>query len=130
MSKTFPFPKKDAQNFDAVFPRLFFCFIAFSGVSQRREFKNTTKKRFEKNRVEKFLPKKTTKNPRWPPVRCASTGAERREGGLCASPAYVVIPQAPKKPDFFSIFFSRVFGRSSVRGVQKHHLKSRKISKF
>jgi hypothetical protein len=30
-------------------------------------------------------------------VRCASTGAERREGGLCADPAYVVIPQAKKK---------------------------------
>jgi hypothetical protein len=30
-------------------------------------------------------------------VRCASTGAERRGGGLCAGPAYVVIPQAKKK---------------------------------
>jgi hypothetical protein len=30
-------------------------------------------------------------------VRCASTGAERRGGGLCADPAYVVIPQAKKK---------------------------------
>jgi hypothetical protein len=29
-------------------------------------------------------------------VRCASTGAERRGGGLCADPAYVVIPQAKK----------------------------------
>jgi hypothetical protein len=29
-------------------------------------------------------------------VRCASAGAERREGGLCAGPAYVVIPQAKK----------------------------------
>jgi hypothetical protein len=27
-------------------------------------------------------------------VRCASTGAERREGGLCADPACVVTPQA------------------------------------
>jgi hypothetical protein len=30
-------------------------------------------------------------------VRCASAGAERREGGLCADPAYVVLPQAKKK---------------------------------
>jgi hypothetical protein len=30
-------------------------------------------------------------------VRCASTGAERRGGGLCADPAYVVIPQAKNK---------------------------------
>jgi hypothetical protein len=30
-------------------------------------------------------------------VRCASAGAERRGGVLCAGPAYVVIPQAKKK---------------------------------
>jgi hypothetical protein len=30
-------------------------------------------------------------------VRCASAGAERRGGGLCADPAYVVIPQEKKK---------------------------------
>jgi hypothetical protein len=30
-------------------------------------------------------------------VRCASTGAERRGGGLCADPAYVVIPPGKKK---------------------------------
>jgi hypothetical protein len=30
-------------------------------------------------------------------VRCAGVGAERRGGGLCADPAYVVIPQAKKK---------------------------------
>jgi hypothetical protein len=34
---------------------------------------------------------------RLPPVRCASAGAERREGGLCADPAYVVILQAKKE---------------------------------
>jgi hypothetical protein len=32
-----------------------------------------------------------------PPVRCASAGAERRGGVLCAGPAYVVIPQAGGK---------------------------------
>jgi hypothetical protein len=31
-------------------------------------------------------------------VCCASAGAERRGGVLCADPAYVVIPQAKKKP--------------------------------
>ena len=30
-------------------------------------------------------------------MRCASAGAERRGGVLCADPAYVVIPQAKKK---------------------------------
>jgi hypothetical protein len=30
-------------------------------------------------------------------VRCASAGAERRGGVLCAGPAYVVIPQAKRK---------------------------------
>jgi hypothetical protein len=30
-------------------------------------------------------------------VCCASAGAERRGGVLCADPAYVVIPQAKKK---------------------------------
>ena len=30
-------------------------------------------------------------------MRCASAGAERREGGLCAGPADVVIPQAGGK---------------------------------
>jgi hypothetical protein len=32
-----------------------------------------------------------------PPVRCASAGAERPEGGLRADPAYVVISQEKKK---------------------------------
>jgi hypothetical protein len=41
------------KNFDVSFSSIFFCFIAFSGVSQRWEFNNTTKK----NRVEKFLQK-------------------------------------------------------------------------
>jgi hypothetical protein len=34
-----------------------------------------------------------TQSRRLPPVRCASAGAERPEGGLRAGPAYVVIPQ-------------------------------------
>jgi hypothetical protein len=40
MSKTFP--KKSTEISMSVFPRLFFC-LAFPGVSQRWEFKNTTK---------------------------------------------------------------------------------------
>jgi hypothetical protein len=34
-------------------------------------------------------------------VRCASTGAERRGGGLCAHPAYVaaVLPSASNRTD-------------------------------
>jgi hypothetical protein len=50
------FPKK-RQKCRCQFFLDFFCFIAFSGVSQRWEFKNTTKNRFAKNRVEKFLQK-------------------------------------------------------------------------
>jgi hypothetical protein len=30
-------------------------------------------------------------------VCCVSAGADRREGGICADPAYVVTPQAKKK---------------------------------
>jgi hypothetical protein len=41
--------------------------------------------------------KKKKKGRRLPPVRCASAGAERREGGLCADPAYVVIPQEKRE---------------------------------
>jgi hypothetical protein len=37
-----------------VFPR-FVCFIAFSGASQRWEFKNNTTKVLQKHRVEKLL---------------------------------------------------------------------------
>jgi hypothetical protein len=49
------------KNFDmSVFPR-FFCFIAFSGVSQRWEFKNTKKKTFYKKIVSKSLYKKNDK---------------------------------------------------------------------
>jgi hypothetical protein len=56
-----PFPKQSGEKSMSVFPRLFFCFIAFSGVSQRREFKNTNKKVLQKNRFEKFLQKKRRK---------------------------------------------------------------------
>jgi hypothetical protein len=41
---------------------------------------------------------------RWPPVRCASTGAERPAGGLRADPAYVVISQAKKKERKTQVF--------------------------
>jgi hypothetical protein len=37
------------------FSSFFFGFIAFSGVSQRWDIKNTTKNVLQKNRVEKFL---------------------------------------------------------------------------
>ena len=33
---------------------------------------------------------------------CASAGAERRGGVLCADPAYVVIPQGKKNPRYFN----------------------------
>jgi hypothetical protein len=49
----------------SVFLRLLFGCIAFSGVSQRWEFKNTTKKTFYKKIVWKsFYTKKSTKNPK------------------------------------------------------------------
>jgi hypothetical protein len=58
-------------------------------------------------------------------VRCASAGAERRGGGLCADPAYVVIPQAKKKrrqnpTSFFRRFLSRFF-RRSLHGPKTPH---------
>jgi hypothetical protein len=49
--------KKIGKNFGVSFSSFFFGFIAFSGVFQRQEFKNTTKKICKKNRVEKFLQK-------------------------------------------------------------------------
>jgi hypothetical protein len=54
VSKTFP--KISTKISMSVFPRLFL-FFAFSGVFQRREFKDTTKNVLQKNRVEKFLQK-------------------------------------------------------------------------
>jgi hypothetical protein len=70
-------------------------------------------------------------------VRCASAGAERREGGLCAGPAYVVIPQEEiffcRLEKHLSIFLvqksirallsSKIFGRS-CRGKASHFSKS------
>jgi hypothetical protein len=38
-----------------------FCFISFPGVPQRWEFKSATKNVLHTARVEKFLPKKSTK---------------------------------------------------------------------
>jgi amino acid transporter len=59
MSKTF---SKKIENFVGVsFSSIFFCFIAFSGVSQRWEFKNTTKNILRKTSVEKFLQKNRPK---------------------------------------------------------------------
>jgi hypothetical protein len=56
-SKTFlPYEKKSTKISLSAFPRLFL-FIAVSGVSQRWDFKNTTKTFCKKNRVEKFLQK-------------------------------------------------------------------------
>jgi hypothetical protein len=46
------------KNFDVTFSSTFFCFIAFSGVFQRWEFKSTTKKRFPKQIVSKSFYKK------------------------------------------------------------------------
>jgi hypothetical protein len=47
----------------SVFPRSF-CFIAFSGVSQRWEFKNTTKIVLQKKSCRKVFCKKIDKNPK------------------------------------------------------------------
>jgi hypothetical protein len=60
MSKTFP--KKIDKNFDVSFSSNF-CFIAFSGVSQRWEFKNTTKNVLQKKSCRKVFTKNSTKNP-------------------------------------------------------------------
>jgi hypothetical protein len=62
-SRSKAFPKKIGKNFDVRFSSTFFCFIAFSGVSQRWEFKNTQKTFYKKHRVEKFT-KSSTKNPK------------------------------------------------------------------
>jgi hypothetical protein len=52
------FFQKNQQKFCCQVFLAFFCFIAFSGVSLRWEFKNTHKKTFyKKHCVEKFLQK-------------------------------------------------------------------------
>jgi hypothetical protein len=56
MSKTFS--KKIDKTFDVSFSSTFFGFIAVMGVSQRWEFKNTTKKRFTKKIVSKSFNQK------------------------------------------------------------------------
>jgi hypothetical protein len=56
-----PFRKKSTKISMAVFPR--FLSIVFSGVSQRREFKNTTKHVLQSSR-KKFLQKIMTNNPK------------------------------------------------------------------
>jgi hypothetical protein len=58
MSKTFP--QKIDKNFDVSFSSTF-CFVAFSGVSQRREFKNTKKRCTKKSCRKVFTKKKTDK---------------------------------------------------------------------
>jgi hypothetical protein len=84
--------QKFRQKFRCQFFLDFFCFIAFSDVFQRWEFKNTTKNVTKKS-CRKFLYKKSDKK---------------------------------SKTDFFLIFFYHVFGRFSMRGVQKHDKKYRK----
>jgi hypothetical protein len=83
------------QNFDKTircqFFLDFFCFIAFSGVFQRWEFKNTRKNALQKKSCRKVFTKNLTKSP---------------------------------KPIFFSKNFCHVFGRFSVRGVQKYDKKN------
>jgi hypothetical protein len=51
------FSQKNRQKFRCQFSLDFFGCIAFSGVSQRWEFKNTTKNVWQKNHVEEFLQK-------------------------------------------------------------------------
>jgi hypothetical protein len=88
------FPRKfseNRQNFRYQLFLDFFCFIAFSGVSWRWEFKNTTKK-FYKKIVSKSFKKNRPK-------------IQNR---------------------LFLDFLNHVFGRFSVRGVQKHDKKSQK----
>jgi hypothetical protein len=58
------FFQKNRQKFRCQFFLDFFCFIAVSGVSQRWEFKNTTKMFCKTSRVEKLFTKHSTKNPK------------------------------------------------------------------
>jgi hypothetical protein len=55
------FPKKSTKILMSVVTRLFFWFIAFSGVSQRWEFKNTQKNVLQKTSCRKVFTKNSTK---------------------------------------------------------------------
>jgi hypothetical protein len=52
------------KNFDVSFSSTFFCFIAFSGVFQRWEFKDTTKNVLQKKSCRKVFTKNSTKIPK------------------------------------------------------------------
>jgi hypothetical protein len=59
-SKTFP--KQTEKKADVSFFSTFFGFIAFCGVYQRWEYKNTTKGRFTEDRVKRFCKKNDKKS--------------------------------------------------------------------
>jgi hypothetical protein len=54
--------KNIRKKIDVTFSSAFFCFIAFSGVFQRREFKDTTKNVVKKKSCRKVFTKESTKN--------------------------------------------------------------------
>jgi hypothetical protein len=113
---------------------LTFFFSAFLGVSRQGEFKNTTNIILQKVHVENFSQKNRQK------FRCqfpldffcfiAFSGVSQRwefknkqknvlQKTSCQK---VLTKNSTKNPknEIFSIFFNHVFGRFSVRGVQKH----------
>jgi hypothetical protein len=83
----------------SVFPRRF-CFIAFPGVSQRWEFKNTTKNVLQNNRVEKV--------PRM----------------VSFFPFFIVFLNSPHRETPKNVIKKNK--KKSVRGVQKHDKKWKK----
>jgi hypothetical protein len=56
--------KKIYKNFDVSFSSTFFRFIAFWGVFQRWEFKNSTKNGLQNKSCRKVFTKSSTKNPK------------------------------------------------------------------
>jgi hypothetical protein len=68
------FPQNNRPRFGCQFPLDFFRFVAFSGVSQRWDFKTHKKTLCKKHRVERFLQKNDQK-----PMRFSVRGVQKRD---------------------------------------------------
>jgi hypothetical protein len=121
-----------------------FCFSTFSGVSRQGEFKNTIKKHFCKMKMQKVHVEKKSKtfaqnfDVSFPRFFCFIEFSMFLSDGDGSSKTLqktfynknrvekLLQKNRPKVQNrlFLDFFLNHVFGRFSVRGVQKHHQKN------